>query len=125
MYSYEKPFFSENAIKPEKLDSYFIYVGLGHGKLLHVVNRTRYKNILQKLSFMADEKAEAKKSLGLSRRMLKQPGFKSSGLYVLVFQDRPDRGRKNMFANMFEKSSKIRKKVENDTFNSMATSISL
>ena len=64
MYSYEKPFFSENAIKPEKLDSYFIYVGLGHGKLLHVVNRTRYKNILQKLSFMADEKAERKKVWG-------------------------------------------------------------
>ena len=80
------------------MDSYFIYVGLGH-----VVNRTRYKNILQKLSFMADEKAEAKKSLGLSRRMLKQPGLKFSGLFVLVFQDRPDWGRKNMFNNMSEK----------------------
>ena len=28
-----------------------------------------------------------------TRRMLKGPGLKSPGLYISVFQDRPDRGR--------------------------------
>ena len=46
--------------------------------------------------------------------MLKGPGLKSLGLYIYVFQDRPDRGRKNMFKNMFEKGYKITKKVKND-----------
>ena len=46
-------------------------------------------------------------------RMLKGPGLKSSGLYISVFQDRPNWGTLNMFKNMFEKSYKIRKKVEN------------
>ena len=35
--------------------------------------------------------------------MLKAPPLKTSGLYILVFQDRPDRGA----FNMFDKNSKI------------------
>ena len=44
--------------------------------------------------------------------MLKGPGLKSSGLYISFFLDKPDSGALNMFKNVFEKSSKIRKKVE-------------
>ena len=42
--------------------------------------------------------------------VLKQPSLNSSVLYS-VFQDRPDRGHKNMFKNMIGICSKIRKKV--------------
>ena len=41
--------------------------------------------------------------------MLKAPGLKSAGLYILVLQDMPHRGA----FIMFQKISKIRKKVEN------------
>ena len=37
------------------------------------------------------------------RGMLKQPGLKSSGLYISFFQGSVDSGRKNMLENMFEK----------------------
>ena len=33
----------------------------------------------------------------MDQRILKVPGFKSSGLYTWVFQDRPERGAFNMF----------------------------
>ena len=47
-------------------------------------------------------------------RMLKGPGLKSSSQYISVFQGRPDRGggALNMFKNMFDKSSKIRKRLK-------------
>ena len=46
----------------------------------------------------------------LSCWMLKQPSLKSSGLYISVFQDRPDKGALNMFKTMLENSSFIRKR---------------
>ena len=45
--------------------------------------------------------------VGISGQMLKGPVLKSLGLYILVFQDRPDRGAFNMFKNMFENSFTI------------------
>ena len=36
--------------------------------------------------------------------MLNGPGLKFFGLYILFFQDKPNRGAFNMFKNMFEKS---------------------
>ena len=38
-------------------------------------------------------------------QMLKAPPLKSSGLYILVFQDRPDRGAYNMFEKYVQKGS--------------------
>ena len=46
------------------------------------------------------------KKQDLSWQMLKQPSLKSWVLYISVFQDKPDK--------YVQKSSKIRKKVEND-----------
>ena len=39
---------------------------------------------------------------GQDRRMLKGPALKSSGLYILVVQDRSDGEAFNMFENMFK-----------------------
>ena len=52
--------------------------------------------------------------IGLIRVDAKRTFLKSTGLYLLIFQDKPGRGKLNTFKNMFEKGSKIRKKVEND-----------
>ena len=45
-------------------------------------------------------------ALTIKRRMKKQPGLKSSCLYISAFQDSSDRGCKNLYENMFEKEPK-------------------
>ena len=45
-------------------------------------------------------------------QMLKKTSLKSSVLYISVFQDRPQRGAFNMFENMFEKSFKIKVRLQ-------------
>ena len=45
--------------------------------------------------------------LPLKWRIVIQPGLISLGLYISVFQDRPNRGDFYIFKNMFENNKKV------------------